>query len=347
MDLNRAGVGLIEIVSEPDLQSPQEASLFVQRIHELLQDTLVCSGNLEQGAMRIDVNVNWIDSDSLEPITPRVELKNVNGIGIIESAIICELNRQHNEMENDKSILHLPQTRLYSPDLGKTILLRLKDPLESYRYLPEYDLPLYDLPESFVQKIKKSMPLTRKERIENILKKYPQLNFQHLKRLWTRPHCLPNFFEECLKLPIENENYDPRFLLNWCIGELLAILNRENFEFFYFTPNSFFALIEAVKSGKLDKEFAKTSLLEAIRNSRDLTFTFATDKNSHDNLDETLSEEIKNLFNSHLERVKFLKSVEGKARGSVDFFIGPLMKRFRGKISVQELVNKLKDELEK
>lgn len=299
--------------------------------------------------MRIDVNVNWIDSDTDQPVTPRVELKNVNGIGIIESAVICELNRQRIELTSTPSHLLLPQTqtRLYSPDRHETFLLRSKDPSQSYRFLPEYDLPPYDLTESFIHKIKSSMPMIRSERIENILIKFPQLNLEHLKRLWTRPSCLPNLFEECLKISIENnmtKSCDPRLLLNWCIGELLAILNRENFQTVPFTAHSFYQLIEAVKIGKLDKESAKLSLLEAIRNSRELVFT---DNNqlSFEDLYKTLTKEIQNLFSLHPDRIEFLKSKEGKTRGSVDFFVGPLMKKFRGRITVKELVNKLKNEI--
>ena len=216
--MNRAGVGLIELVSEPELANPSEAALFVQRCHEMFQDLKICSGNLEQGAMRIDVNVNLVDQETGAPLTPRVELKNISGISIIESAVSAEIRRQiqllHDELPRQE------ETRLYSPERDETILLRIKNSSASYRFLPEYDLPPYDL-ESL--DTPNDDHRTRHERIKSLQAQYPELANRNeiLLRLWARPLILPDLFEGSLKYCS-----DPRFLLNWCVGEVLAILNH-------------------------------------------------------------------------------------------------------------------------
>lgn len=342
VDLNRAGVGLVELVSEPEIETPKEASLFVQRIHELFQDLKICNGNLEQGAMRIDVNVNLVDEDTGVPLTSRVELKNINGIGIIEAAVIAELKRQENILKHSKESKQ--ETRFYSPETDETILLRVKDNSESYRYLPEYDLPAYntedfdDLDLDLGLGVGRSLLLSRHEIVENYQKSYPQLQGTDLLRLWTRPGTLPSLFHQCLPL-VSN----PRFLLNWCIGELLAILNRENLDTISFTPQRFAQLVGYVENGKLDKEIAKSELVAALKESRDILIKEQDSQSVHDEV----IKEIESLLNLHADRVAFLQSEEGQKRGSVDFFIGPLLKKFRGKVTAKELTELLRNKINK
>lgn len=333
VDLNRVGVGLIELVSEPEITNPKDASVFAQRVHELFQDLKVCNGNLEQGAMRIDVNVNLVNEETGAPVTPRVELKNINGIGVIESAVSAELRRQENLLKQENSLAS--ETRFYSPETDETILLRTKDASESYRYLPEYDIPAYDI-ETFIDL--QNIPLTRHERIQKYQELYPQLQGTDLLRLWTRAESLPSLFEDCLPFV-----KDKRFFLNWCLGELLAIINRENIETIAFTPENFANLVECVKSGKLDKEIAKKEMLAALKEHRDLSIRDSPKTGT--DLDAAINREIDDLFMLHADRIAFLKSPEGQKRGSVDFFIGPLMKKFRGQVTAVELTILLKNRL--
>lgn len=309
------------------METSKEASLFVQRIHELLQDLKICNGNLEKGAMRIDVNVNFVNEETGIALTPPVELKNINGIGIIEAAVNAELKRQEFNLKNFKILKK--ETRFYSPESDETILLRSKT--ESYRYLPEYDLPAYNT--NTFDAITENLPLTRHEIIENYQKEYPQLKKEDLLRLWTRQDTLPSFFHQCLPLVT-----DQRFLLNWIVGDLLAILNRENLEIISFTPKTFAKLVENVKDGKIDKEIFKSELVSALKESRDLILKES--KSFEYNISE-VNKEIDSLFNIHQDRVAFLRSPEGQKRGSIDFFIGPLMKKFRGKITAKELAELL------
>ena len=332
MDLNRAGVGLIELVSEPEIKSAQEAVIFVNRVHELLQDLGVCSGNMEQGVMRIDVNVNLIDPETDEAVTARVELKNINGINSIESALSTEIKRQQQLLLLGSTVRQ--ETRLYCPDTDSTVLLRVKDGAETYRYLPEYDLPSYS--STVVQE--SNVPSSRHDKIKIFQNTHNVLenNSDLLLRLWTRPECLPSLFEHCLPFVT-----DVRFLLNWCTGELLAILNREECDKVPFAATTFADLVEGVRAGVIDKELAKSEMIASIKESRDLNpGSIKTITNA--NLSKIYAA-IDSLFSKHSDRIHFLKSVEGGQRGSVDFFIGPLMKQFRGEITAKELAKMLKE----
>lgn len=289
--------------------------------------------------MRIDVNVNLVEDGTDKLVTPRVELKNINGISVIESAISAELKRQINSIQNNIPLSQ--ETRLYSPEKDETILLRAKDPSESYRYMPEYDLPPMDLsPFDTVHNY-----YTRQERIKLIQSKYPELPTDILLRLWSRPQILPDFFEDSLK----SNSTDSRFLLNWCVGEFLALLNNLEITYYRFkiSPLQFALLVNNVKNGTIDKEIAKYEIYAALKESRDLNFISVKSSSNLDSTVDSVNRAIDELFANNPDRVDFLKSPEGQKRGSVDFFIGPLLKQFRGRISAKELTIILKEKLGK
>lgn len=323
------------------METPKETSKFVQRVHELFQDLKICNGNLEEGAMRIDVNVNLVNEETGSPLTPLVEIKNINGIGVIEAALIAEIKRQeHNLKTRTLSNESKQETRFYSPETDETVLLRVKDSSESYRYLPEYDLPVYNTKDFEGNDGDSDLPLTRHDIIENYQKSYPQLKEMDLLRLWTRPETLPPLFSHCLPLV-----QDQRFLLNWCVGELLAILNRENLEHVNFSPRNLAHLVDQVKNGILDKESAKMELAAAIKEERDLLVMKEEHDTKFNDVKNELIKEINSLFILHSDRVAFLRSPEGQKRGSIDFFIGPLLKKFRGRITVNHVTTLLKETL--
>ena len=292
--------------------------------------------------MRIDVNVNLVEDVTDKLVSPRVELKNINGISVIESAISAELKRQIAAIYNNIPLSQ--ETRLYSPEKDETILLRAKDPSESYRYMPEYDLPPMDLsPFDTAHNFS-----TRQERIKLIQSKYPELPTDILLRLWSRPQILPDFFEDTLK----SNSTDSRFLLNWCVGELLALLNHPEItcftlNTFKISPLQFALLVNNVKNGTIDKEIAKSEIYAALKESRDLyllsAYSYGNPDRNH--TVDSVYRAIDELFTNNPDRVKFLKSPEGQKRGSVDFFIGPLLKQFRGRISAKELTIILKEKL--
>ena len=182
-------MGLIEIVSDPVIHDAHEACLYVRKIQELLQDAGVVEGGLEEGTMRMDCNVNWIDPVSRTAHTPRVELKNINGVGVIAAAIECELQRQRSQPDKQQS------TRFFDPLKQQTVLLRVKESAAQYQFLPEFDLPSIDLPQELVASIKESLPPSREQKIQALLVKYPSLSEDRLHILWTMQKELRVLFE--------------------------------------------------------------------------------------------------------------------------------------------------------
>lgn len=328
VDLNRAGVGLIEIVSAPEIESPAEASLFVSNIHELLQDLQICSGLMEQGVMRVDVNVNWVDSETNTAITPRVELKNVNGLNILEEAVSCELERQRTEPLESQT----QQTRLFIPGTRVTKLLRLKDNSIKYRYLPEYDVSEHPITPEIIKAITQSMPKTRHQRIQELTNRHPALKTESLLRLWSHSQ-LPDLFEASLN----SCSAPPEFILNWMIGDFMGVLNKTECHEISITADSISTCLDLLHSNRLDRPSVKRALFQALQSHSDLVLPKATQTDSGD-----LLKDIDELLSQNSDRVAFLRSQEGQKKGSLDFFIGRLLKLHRNTISIPELTQLLR-----
>lgn len=349
VDLNRAGVGLIEVVSEPDMVSAEEAASFVRIVHETLLDAGVCTGSMEQGAMRIDVNVNWTDETTGAAATPRVELKNVSGINLIRDAVACELKRQQT-----CAVCPGGETRTYVSGQHETVLMRKKSAAGAYRYLPEHDLPTYPLSDAFIAEIRDTMPLSRRVRIARLQLKHPELATERMLRLWTHPG-LPELFEACV-----GGEARPSFLLNWMVGELLGTLNRVKGKCpVNLDPVAFKRLVAAVQTGSLDKQSAKRMMQSALEsaglfaelppsnekqllNGADASSQTQLLSNANESPQTQLLNDIDALLHAHAERVAFLRSEQGRARGSVDFFVGKLLASHRGRITPVALAELLR-----
>ena len=328
VDLNRAGVGLIEIVSEPVIESAKEAATLVGKIHDLLQDTQVCSGLLEQGAMRVDVNVNWIDSDSKKKLTPRVELKNVNGIKIIEDAIEAELERQKRTPSEELQ----EETRLFLPSCQETIFLRRKDFSALYRYLPEYDICPVPITDDLIDQVRSSMPKTRQQLVKEWSTEHSQLKPEILVRLWSHS-SLPSIFARLLQL----NSLHPEFVLNWLVGDLLSVLNKYPGVVVKISAENCSKLLIMLQNNQIDKAQAKRLLFEAVQNETDLQLPEAPSMFG----DVDLDREIEILFQEHEDRVKFLQEQQSLKKGALDFFIGRILKKHRGKVSVNTITEHL------
>lgn len=333
IDMNRAGVGLIEIVSAPEIESATEAASLISHIHELLQDTQVCTGLLEQGAMRVDVNVNWIDSTTRRPVTPRVELKNVNGIKAIQDAVTAELRRQRQTPLHELA----QETRLFMPATQETVLLRRKGPAQSYRYLPEYDIPVLPLTPDYIEHVRQSMPKTRQQIVSEWCAESPQLKADTVNRLWTHP-ALPSIFARVL----EDGSIRPEFALNWLVGDMLGVLNRYPGAQCAISSDSCLQLLKMLQMQQIDRPLAKKVLFSAVQNEADLHIPdLPAPSSAAGNLEDTIN----TLFREHPERVKFLQSQPTLQKGTLDFFIGRILRKHRGSVTVDEIAENLRQRL--
>ncbi len=214
IDLNRSGSPLVEIVTEPEIHSAAEAAEFVRRLRILLVAINSCDGNMEEGSLRADVNVSVAKKG--EPKGTRCELKNLNSMRFIQQAVDFEIARQIKLKESGKKVEQ--QTRLFDPKSGKTYAMRSKEEAHDYRYFPDPDLPTLALEESFVEELRRRMPVLPAERQKQWRQKHG-LSEEQTVRLMASPK-IADYFDEVAALT------DPQIAAKWVMGELLALLNK-------------------------------------------------------------------------------------------------------------------------
>ena len=215
IDLNRAGTPLIEIVSEPDISSPEEAVAYLKSIHSIIKYLEISDGNMAEGSMRCDANVSVRKIDSKD-LGTRTETKNVNSFRFVEKAIQYEIERQINEIETGNTITQ--ETRLYDSQLNTTRPMRTKEFANDYRYFPEPDLLPVVLEEKFIKKVLEEMPEMPDEKKKRFVNEYNLSEYD--SSLLAADKELADFFEIATK-----ESNAGKLSANWCMGELSAELN--------------------------------------------------------------------------------------------------------------------------
>ena len=218
IDLNRAGVALMEIVSEPDLRSPEEAADFLTRLRALLRWLGTCDGNMQEGSLRCDANVS-VRKPGAE-LGTRTEIKNLNSIRFLREAIEYEGRRQVEVIESGGEIVQ--ETRLFDPDRGETRAMRTKEDAHDYRYFPDPDLLPLELDEAFIEAVRASMPELPESRRRRFVGELGLSDYD--AALLTAERARADYFEAAAA------GRDAKQAANWVAGELLGRLNREGLE---------------------------------------------------------------------------------------------------------------------
>ena len=332
IDLNRAGTPLLEIVSEPDLSSPEEAVAYLKKIHSIIRYLEISDGNMAEGSMRCDANVSLRKKGSKE-LGTRTETKNVNSFKFVEKAIQHEIRRQMKVLESGKRVTQ--ETRLYDSQLDETRPMRSKEFANDYRYFPEPDLLPVILDEDFIKSVKDLMPELSEEKENRFIKEY-KLSDYDANVLSVDPN-LSNFFEEVV---VRSRN--PKLSVNWIMGELSAFLNKENLSILETKVDSInlgnllTRIEDSTISGKIAKE-----VFEEMWNSEKSPDEIIQEKGLKQVTD---SSEIEKIINQVLEQnqsqLEKYKSGKEKLFG---FFVGQVMKASRGKANPEQ-VNKLLEE---
>ncbi len=329
VDLNRAGVPLMEIVTEPDIRSSTEASDFMRSLRMILRYLGVCDGNMEQGSLRCDANV------SLRPYGQkhfgiRTEIKNINSFKFVQKALDYEIDRQSAILEAGGSIVQ--ETRLWDPVVGVTQSMRSKEEAHDYRYFPEPDLvPLVGLT-SYAAQIKTTIPeLPNAKRIRFIT----QYNLpDNYAESLTSEKAIADWFEEAVKA-----GGHPKSVSNWICGELLRFLNEENKSITdcLLKPSHLVDMLKLIENGTISGKIAKTVFEEMYRNGKDAN-TVVKDKGLVQITDEgALEQVIDDILSKNPNEVKRFKAGEEKLLG---FFVGQIMKATKGKAN-PKLVNEI------
>ena len=253
IDLNRAGTPLLEIVSEPELSSAKEASLYMQKMHQLVRYLKISDGNMQEGSFRCDANVS-LRPDGEKKLGTRAEIKNINSFRFIENAINYEIERQKELLEEGKEVIQ--ETRLYDADRDETRSMRSKEEANDYRYFPDPDLLPISIDPSLIETITSSLP----EKLEEKLERYTnQLSIKEEDAYEiTRNIDLIDYFEESL----ETYNRNPQLLANFLLTEIMAITNKANIQIndLDITPQSLAQLIERLDDGTISSKIAKDIL---------------------------------------------------------------------------------------
>lgn len=329
INLNRAGTPLLEIVSEPEIKTPQEAAAYAKTVRQILRYTEVCDGNLEEGSMRCDCNVS-VRPVGQKELGVKVELKNINSFRFIEKAIEYEIHRQIDAIQAGEEIVQ--ETRLYDSVKNKTFSMRKKEEANDYRYFPDPDLlPLY-LKSEEIEEYKKSLPELPTEKFERFSKDYALT--QQECELLTSEKDISMFYEE-----VAQKSQNPKSSANWVMGDILRVMNEKKFEIssLPFTSAQLAELIRLIDKKTISGKMAKDvfdSMVATGKSPSDLVKELGMSQITDESAILTIVQEV---LNANPDNVSEYKSGKTKVFG---FFVGQVMKKSKGQAN-PELVNQL------
>lgn len=341
IDLNRTGTPLLEIVSEPDMRSAEEASAYFRSIHALVKYLRICDGNLAEGSMRCDANVS-VRPRGETAYGERTEIKNINSFRFVERAIELEVERQIEVLEAGGKINR--ETRLFDPDKDETRSMRGKEQSEDYRYFPDPDLLPLQISQQQIDRIRVTLPELPKQRRMRYVE---SLGLSDYDARWLSAEPdRAEFFDAVVAICVQ-----PKLSANWVMGDLSAFLNRTELDWpnSPVTPQQLGHLISRLEDGTLSSKTAKT-LFEALWNSGsgvaapqsvdDLIGQLGLEQVSDDG---QLTAIINQLIVEHPKQFDELKGGKTKMLG---FFVGQVMKQTQGKANPQQVNEIIKAKLD-
>ena len=333
VDLNRSGVALMEIVSKPDLRSPDEVNAYIKKLRSIMRYLGTCDGNMQEGSLRADVNVS-VRKLGIKDFGTRCEIKNVNSIKFMQQAIVYEANRQIDLIEDGKEIDQ--ETRLFDTKKNETRSMRSKEDAHDYRYFPDPDLLPLEVSDDYINQLKNEIPELPDEKKKRFIEKFELSSYE--ANILVSDIETSKYFEEVIK------NSDVKLATNWITGELFAVLNEKNLEISEspVSSNNLSKLINLIKDGTISGKIAKTIFEEMINGDQDPQKIVEEKGLKQESDPKALEELIDKVIMNNTDKVKEYKSGKDKLFG---FFVGQAMKESKGKGNPQ-LINKiLKDKL--
>ena len=328
VDLNRSGVALMEIVSKPDLRSPDEVNAYVKKLRSIMRYLGTCDGNMQEGSLRADVNVSVRKKGSKEFGT-RCEIKNVNSIKFMQMAIEYEANRQVDLIEDGQSIDQ--ETRLFDTKKNETRSMRSKEDAHDYRYFPDPDLLPLEVSEDFIEKLKLEIPELPDEKKKRFIEKFKLSPYE--ATILVSDYETSNYFENVIK------KSDVKLATNWIIGELFAALNEKNLEITEspISAGNLSKLINLIKDGTISGKIAKTVFENMMEGDKDPKKIVEEKGLKQESDPKALEALIDKVIDDNREKATEYKSGKVKLFG---FFVGQVMKVSAGKANPQ-LVNEI------
>ncbi|MCX8666391.1 Asp-tRNA(Asn)/Glu-tRNA(Gln) amidotransferase subunit GatB [Acetobacteraceae bacterium B3987] len=332
IDLNRAGVALMEIVSEPDIRSPEEAGAYLRKLRQILRYLGTCDGNMEEGSMRADVNVS-VRREGEEGYRTRCEIKNVNSVRFVMQAIEVEAQRQVDIWESGGEIDQ--ETRLFDHVKSETRSLRTKEDAHDYRYFPEPDLLPLVIEQSWVDELKAALPELPEDKRARLEKEYGVSRYE--SGVLTAEQSVADFYETVAR------GADARLATNWILGDFFAALNRtgRSIEDSPVSAEALRELLALISDSTINGKIAKEVLEDMVETGE--RASVIVDRKGLRQVTDTgaIEAAINDILAANADKVAEYKSGKDKLFG---FFVGQTMKAMKGKANpamVNELLKKL------
>ncbi|MBO8441395.1 MAG: Asp-tRNA(Asn)/Glu-tRNA(Gln) amidotransferase subunit GatB [Firmicutes bacterium] len=335
VDLNRQGTALIEIVSKPDISSPEEAYDFLRTLRQRIQFTGISDVKMAEGSMRVDVNIS-IRPFGQEKYGTKTELKNINSFNFVRKGLEFEEKRQQQILLRGGTIR--PETRRYDENTGETVLMRVKENSEDYRYFPEPDIPDVDISDDWLNSVISSMPEMPEARRKHYVDDLGLTDYDAM--VLTQTKEMSDFFDETVSFEV-----DPKLVSNYLQGDVNAYLNDKQVDLqdTKLTPKHLADMIKLLMNETISSKMAK-KVFKAITNGEDPNEYVK--KNNLSQISDTnqLSEIINNVLNDNEQSIIDYHNGKDRALG---FLVGQVMKLTHGQAN-PKIVNKLLlDELSK
>lgn len=329
VDLNRAGTPLIEIVSEPDIRSGEEAVAYVKELRKTLIYLDVCDGNMQEGSLRCDVNISL--NKPGEPYGTRAEIKNVNSFRSIARAIEYEVKRQSKLLDNGEAVVQ--ETRLFEEGSGKTFSMRSKEEAHDYRYFPDPDLVPMDIEQAMIDDIQKSLPELPQVKKDRYVAEFALSD--EAATVITEELSLVRFFEEAV-----HAGADAKKVAKWITGSIAAYLNENKLDLSEtkLSPKLLADMIAEIDSGTISDNIAKNDIITELLVNGTAVKELIESKGLAQITDTSEIEAmIQEVLDANPKQVEQFKGGNQKIKG---FFVGQVMKKTAGKASPQ-MVNQL------
>lgn len=329
LDFNRNGVPLIEIVSEPDMENEKEAMAYLEKLRELLLYANISDCKMEEGSMRCDVNVSV---SKTEKLGTRTETKNIGSISSVGRAIISESKRQIQELENGSTIQE--ETRRFDEKQDRTILMRVKETGNDYRYFPEPDIPPFTLEDSFIEKVKNSMEVLPDERRKTYIE--AGINPVNVEKIIANKEISDYLLNMNCNLVIAS---------NLLLGEISAYLNKttKKLDETKLSKEKFTLLVDKLDKKEINNQIFKEILVTLMETDEDLA-KIVENKKINALSDEDLAKIVENVISANSESVEDYKN--GKDR-AIKYLMGQIMKETKGSANPASVNSLLVSELAK
>ena len=336
IDYNRCGVPLLELVTEPCLNSAEEAVAFLENVRRIYQYCDISDADTKKGQIRCDVNVSIMDKDD-KTLGTKVEMKNVNSFSNVYDTIVYEIERQSKLKDSGRYNEVIQETRRFDEETGTTIRMRGKVDAVDYKYFVEPNIPKYRLDKMWLEEIKKSIPMLPKDRKNIYINDY--LLSEYDANIIIKERTTADYFEKCVNLGI-----NPKTAANWLIVQIVAYLNKNDMELkdFYLKPEYLKQITDAQEEGIISSKQAKEIFNKSLEENREPN-NFISKDNGQISDEKKLNILIENILNSNTKQIEEYKN--GKTN-LFDYFVGQVMKETRGKANPIVTKKILKDKLD-